>query len=58
MLTLVSHFKKAMHRVWAYFEAHLAFTMPAFNMLVQGHGLQPNMYEQLLENLRGKASEP
>jgi hypothetical protein len=41
MLTLVSHFKKAMHRVWAYFEARLAFTMAAFNVLVQWHGLQP-----------------
>jgi hypothetical protein len=41
MLTLVSHFKKAMHRVWAYFEARLAFTMAAFNVLVQWHGFQP-----------------
>ncbi len=44
MLTLVSHFKKVMHRVWAYFHARLAFTMAAFNVLVQWHGLQPNMY--------------
>src|SRR5712692_7438922 len=42
MLTLVSHFKRAMHRVWGYFEARLAFTMAAFNMLVQWHGFQPN----------------
>ena len=42
MLTLVSHFKKAMHRVWAYFEARLAFTMVAFNVLVQWHGIRPN----------------
>jgi len=42
MLTLVSHFKKAMHRGWAYFQARLAFTMAAFNVLVQWHGLQPN----------------
>jgi len=34
-LTQVRHFKKAMHRVWAYFEARLAFTMAAFNVLVQ-----------------------
>src|SRR3989442_11473270 len=42
MLTLVCHFKKVMHRVWAYFQARLAFTMAAFNVLVQWHGLQPN----------------
>jgi hypothetical protein len=42
MLTLVSHFKKAMHRVWAYIHARLAFTMAAFNVLVQWHGLRPN----------------
>jgi hypothetical protein len=42
MLTLVSHFKKVMHRVWAYFEARLAFTIAVFNILVQWHGFQPN----------------
>ena len=42
MLTLVMHFKKVMHRVWAYFQARLAFTMAAFNVLVQWHGFQPN----------------
>jgi hypothetical protein len=42
MLTLVSHFKKAMHRIWGYFHARLAFTMAAFNVLVQWHGLRPN----------------
>jgi len=42
MLTLVCHFKKVMHRVWAYFPARLAFTMAAFNLLVQWHGLRPN----------------
>jgi len=42
MLTLVSHFKQVMHRVWAYFQARLAFTMAAFNVLVQWHGFQPN----------------
>ena len=36
------HFKKVMHRVWAYFQARLAFTMAAFNVLVQWHGLLPN----------------
>jgi len=35
MLTLVSHLKKVMHRGWAYFQARLAFTMAAFNVLVQ-----------------------
>src|SRR2546422_9096843 len=34
--------KKVMHRVWAYFHARLAFTMTAFNVLVQWHGLRPN----------------
>ena len=31
-----------MHRVWAYFQARLAFTLAAFNVLVQWHGFQPN----------------
>jgi hypothetical protein len=30
-----------MHRVWAYFHARLAFTMAAFNVLVQWYGFQP-----------------
>jgi hypothetical protein len=42
MLTLVGHLKKVMHRGWAYFQARLAFTMAAFNVLVQWHGLLPN----------------
>jgi hypothetical protein len=42
MLTNVCHFKKVGHRVWAYFKARLAFTMAAFNMLAQWHGLQPD----------------
>jgi hypothetical protein len=42
MLTLVCHFKKVMHRGWAYFQARLAFTMAAFNVLVRWHGLLPN----------------
>jgi hypothetical protein len=41
MLTVVCHFKKVMHRVWASFQARLAFTMAAFNVLVQWHGFQP-----------------
>ena len=42
MLTLVSHFTKGMHRVWPYFQARLACTMAAFNVLAQRHGFQPN----------------
>jgi hypothetical protein len=42
MLRLVNHFKKVMHREWAYFQMRLAYTMAAFNMLVQWHGLEPN----------------
>jgi hypothetical protein len=38
-LTVVSHFNKVMHRVWEYLHARLAFTMAAFNVLVQWHGL-------------------
>ena len=40
--TLVCHLKKVMHRGWASFQARLAFTMAAFNVLVQWHGFQPN----------------
>ena len=42
MWTLVCHCKQVMHRVWAYFQARLAFTMAAFNVLVQWYGLRPN----------------
>lgn len=42
MLTLVCHFKKVMHRGWDYFRARLAFTMAAFNLLVQWDGLKPD----------------
>ena len=42
MLTLVCHFKKVTHRVWATFHARLAFTMAAYNVLVQWYGLLPN----------------
>src|SRR6516165_525388 len=34
-------FTKMMHRGWAYFQARLAFTMAAFNVLVQWPGLLP-----------------
>jgi hypothetical protein len=42
MLTLVCHVKQVMHRGWASFQARLAFTMAAYNVLVQWHGFQPN----------------
>jgi hypothetical protein len=42
MLTLVCHMKKVRHRGWAYFQARLAFTMAAFNVLVRWHGLLSN----------------
>jgi len=42
MLTLVSHFKKVMHRERSYLQMRLAYTMVAFNMLVQWHGLEPD----------------
>ena len=42
MLTLVCHFKQVMHRGWASFQTRLAFTMAAFNVLVQWHALLPN----------------
>jgi hypothetical protein len=41
ILTMVCHFKKVMHRGWAYVQARLAFTVAAFNVLVQWHGFQP-----------------
>ena len=40
MLTLVCHFKKVMHRMWAYFESRLACTMAMFNLLVQWDGIR------------------
>lgn len=42
MLTVVNHFKKVMHRMWDYFQARVAFTMAAFNMLAQWYGLPVN----------------
>lgn len=33
---------KVMHRGWAYFQARQAYTMAAFNVLVQWYGFQPN----------------
>lgn len=42
MLTVVCHFKHVSHRVWAYFQTRLAFTMALFNILVQWSGLEPD----------------
>lgn len=42
MLTVVCHLKKIAHRVWGYFLARLAYTLAAFNLLVQWFGLQPD----------------
>lgn len=42
MLTAVCHLKKMRHRAWAYFRARLAYTVAAFNLLVQWHGLRPD----------------
>ena len=33
-----------MHRVWDYFRARRAYTMAAFNLLAQWHGLQPDRH--------------
>ena len=43
MRTVVCHVKRVMHCVWAYCYARLAFTMAAFNVLVQWHGFQPSV---------------
>jgi hypothetical protein len=40
MLTLISHTQKMMHRVTDYVLARLAFTVTAFNLLIQWQGLQ------------------
>lgn len=42
MLTYICNFKHSRHKVWAYFETKLAFTMALFNILVQWHGFQPD----------------
>lgn len=42
MLTYICHFKHSHHKVWAYFETKLGFTMAMFNILVQWHGFQPD----------------
>jgi len=40
-LWVVRAFDKGDHQGWAYFQVRLAFTMAAFNTLVQGHGFEP-----------------
>lgn len=42
MLTYVCDFKHSRHKLWAYFETKLAFTMALFNLLVQWDGLHPD----------------
>ncbi len=42
MLTTICHFKRIGHRVWGYFQARLAFTLAAFNILAQWDGLKPD----------------
>ena len=39
MLTVVSHTKKMRHQVAAYFQAHLAMAVAAFNLLIAWDGL-------------------
>ena len=40
MLTLVCHFKKVMHRKWAYLKSRIGYTLALFNILVQWNGIQ------------------
>ena len=42
MMSVVWHTKEMRHRVWDGFEAHLAYTVAAFNILAQWNGLQPD----------------
>ena len=42
MLTVVTHAKKGRHRAAESLEAHLAFALALFNILVQWHGLRPD----------------
>jgi hypothetical protein len=41
MLHTICHIKQMAHRVWVYFQARLAFTMAAFNLLAQWDGPAP-----------------
>jgi hypothetical protein len=42
MLTLICHFKKVMHRKWAYFKSRVGYTLALFNILVQWNGIHPD----------------
>jgi hypothetical protein len=42
MLTTVCHFKRVSQGIWEYFKARLAFTVAAYNLLVQWHGITPD----------------
>jgi hypothetical protein len=41
MLTLITHGKQVMHRLWASCQARLACTMAVLHVRVQWHGFQP-----------------
>ena len=42
MMSVVWGSKEMRHRTWAGFEAHLAYTIAAFNILAQWQGLEPD----------------
>ena len=42
MMTVVWGSKKMRHRAWDGFEAHLAYTIAAFDILTQWNGLEPD----------------
>jgi len=42
MLTVVCRFKKVGHRTWNALITRMAFTMTAFNLLAQWHGMKPD----------------
>ena len=42
MLSVKWGFKEQRHRVWAGFEAHMAYAVAGFNILAQRHGLEPD----------------
>jgi hypothetical protein len=42
LLTRICHLKRAGHRTWAAFQAHLAFAVAVFNLLAGWDGLQPD----------------
>lgn len=44
MLTVRCRLTQMRQRVWAYFEAKRAYLMAAFNLRVQGHGLEPDAH--------------